>query len=65
MSAEARAKIAASQRARWARLRGGASAKSAAKPVAKQGGHRTHSEATRQKIALAAKARWARIKGKK
>jgi len=63
MSAEARARIAASQRARWAKLR---SASGAAKPAVKHAKtHRTHSEATKQRIAAAAKARWARIKGNK
>jgi CelD/BcsL family acetyltransferase involved in cellulose biosynthesis len=61
MSAAARAKIAAAQKARWAKAKG----KSAAKPAAKK--KRTMSAAGRAKIAAAAKARWAKAKaaGKK
>ena len=56
MSASARAKIAAAQRARWAKAKG------AAKPAKKK---RTMSAAGRAKIAAAQKARWAKIKAAK
>jgi hypothetical protein len=60
MSAAARAKIAAAQKARWAKVK-----KSVAKPVAKK--KSGISAAGRAKIAAAAKARWAKAKadGKK
>jgi hypothetical protein len=53
MSAAARAKIAAAQRARWARQKGHAVSD---KP------RRTMSAAARAKIAAAARARWAKAK---
>jgi len=56
MSASARARIAAAQRARWAKAKG----KSAAKPATS--GRRRMSAAARAKIAAAAKARWAKAK---
>ncbi len=56
MSASARAKIAAAQRARWAKAKG------AAKPAKKK---RTMSAAARAKIAAAAKARWAKVRAAK
>ena len=56
MSAAARAKIAAAQRARWAKSKG------AAKPARKK---RTMSAAGRAKIAAAARARWARVRAAK
>ena len=61
MSASARAKIAAAQKARWAKVNGGKAAKSP------KTGKRTMSAAARAKIAAAAKARWAKAKaaGKK
>ena len=61
MSAAARAKIAAAQKARWAKAKG----KSAAKPASKK--KRKMSAAGRARIAAAAKARWAKAKalGKK
>jgi len=61
MSAAARAKIAAAQKARWAKAKG----KSKAKPAAKK--KRVMSAAGRARIAAAAKARWAKAKaaGKK
>jgi len=55
MSVSARAKIAAAQKARWAKVKG----KKAAKPAA---GRRKMSPAARAKIAAAAKARWAKAK---
>lgn len=57
MSASARAKIAAAQRARWAKVNAG---KSAAKPA-----KRKMSAAGRARIAAAQKARWAKIKAAK
>jgi len=56
MSASARARIAAAQRARWAKVKG----TKAAKPAAS--GKRRMSPAARAKIAAAAKARWAKAK---
>ena len=54
MSASARAKIAAAQRARWAKQKGTA--------VAGKKGRRKMSAAARAKIAAAARARWAKAK---
>jgi hypothetical protein len=62
LSASARARIAAAQRARWAKIRkkGGAQARV---PIR---GKRTLSAAARKKIAAAQRARWAKMKaGKK
>lgn len=61
MSAAGRARIAAAQRARWAKVR--ASKPASRAPQAK----RTMSAAARAKIAAAARARWAKAKaaGKK
>ena len=56
MSASARARIAAAQKARWAKVKGKSGAKSAAAPKRKM------SAAARAKIAAAAKARWAKAK---
>ncbi len=56
MSASARAKIAAAQRARWAKAKG------AAKPAGKK---RTMSAAARAKIAAAQRARWAKVRAAK
>jgi hypothetical protein len=58
MSAGARARIAAAQRARWAKVKGTKPAKSAKAGPAK----RKMSAAARAKIAAAAKARWAKAK---
>ena len=52
MSASARARIAAAQKARWAKVRGNAGG----------GSRRRMSPAARAKIAAAAKARWAKAK---
>ena len=62
MSAAGRARIAAAQKARWAKIRG---TKPSAKPVKKA--KRTMSAAARAKISALAKARWAKVKaaGKK
>jgi hypothetical protein len=57
MSASARAKIAAAQRARWARQKKG---QKGAAPAVK--GRRKMSPAARAKIAAAARARWAKAK---
>jgi methionyl-tRNA synthetase len=57
MSAAGRAKIAAAQKARWAKVKG---RKSVAKPVKKA--RRKMSAAARAKIAVAAKARWKKAK---
>ena len=61
MSAAGRAKIAAAQKARWAKVKG---AKPAAKAPAKK---RKMSAAAKAKISALAKARWAKVKaaGKK
>jgi hypothetical protein len=56
MSAAVRARIAAAQRARWAKQRGTKASKLAAKP------RRKVSAAARKRLALAAKARWAKAK---
>jgi hypothetical protein len=58
LSKSARARIAAAQRARWAKFR--ATAK-----VVPIRGKRTLSAAARKKIAAAQKARWARVKAEK
>lgn len=59
MSASARARIAAAQRARWAKVRG-------TPKVVPVRGKRTLSAAARRKIAAAQRARWAKVKaGKK
>jgi hypothetical protein len=68
LSPEARERIAAAQRARWAASRGdGASVKvKPAKPVAgKRGGRRTMSPEARERIAAAQRARWAAQRGGK
>jgi len=57
LSAAARQRIAAAQRARWAKLK----AKKAGSSQAKSGG-RVMSIAARRKIAAAQKARWAKLK---
>jgi hypothetical protein len=56
MSAAGRARIAAAQKARWAKLKSGNAAKSTGK------GRRKMSAAARAKIAAAAKARWKKAK---
>jgi hypothetical protein len=64
-SAAARAKMAAAQKARWARMRGGSTAApEAAESPAKTGRKRkVMSPEARAKIAAAQRARWARQKG--
>lgn len=65
MSPEARERIAAAQRARWAKSRGAAAAKPAAvSSPAKAKGRRTLSPEAREKIAAAARRRWAAVKKK-
>lgn len=59
LSASARARIAAAQRARWAKVRGGAATESKVVPIRRK---RTLSPAARRKIAAAQRARWARVK---
>ena len=61
-SAEARAKMAAAQQARWAKVKGtSAPAKAAAKAAPKKAGGIT--KAGRAKLSAAMKARWAARKG--
>jgi len=63
LSAAARAKIAAAQRARWAKFRAKAGRTANVVPIRAK---RTLSAAARKKIAAAQKARWAKMKaGKK
>jgi hypothetical protein len=61
MSAAARARIGAAQRARWAKLKGkNGQTKSAAAPK-----RRTMSASARKKIAAAQRLRWAKVKASK
>ena len=63
LSAAARARIAAAQRKRWAKVRAKAGAPAKIVPIR---GKRTLSAAARKKIAAAQRARWAKVKaGKK
>lgn len=62
LSKSARARIAAAQRARWAKVRAGAGAQAKVVPIR---GKRTLSAAARRKIAAAQRARWARVKAGK
>jgi hypothetical protein len=62
MPPEAREKIAAAQRARWAKSKGGAKAEKAASPKAGKRGRKKRSGLTaegRARLAAAMKARWA------
>ena len=63
LSPEARERIAAAQRARWAARRGGKAAKPvvAAEP-GKRGGRRQLSPEARERIAAAQRARWAAVR---
>ena len=63
MSASARAKIAAAQKARWAKQKGKPAAAKKA-PAAKKNGPKI-SAAGRARIAAAQKARWAKVKAAK
>jgi hypothetical protein len=65
LSAAARAKIAAAQRARWARTKGTAAPAAAATAPAKAPVKRILSPAARRKIAAAQKARWAKYRAAK
>jgi hypothetical protein len=60
MSAKGRARIAAAQRARWARVKG----QQKVVPIARssQPGKRTVSGSARRKIAATQRARWAKLK---
>jgi hypothetical protein len=64
LSAEGRARIAAAQKARWAKAKGGAPAPAAeaAKPARKSKGKRQLSPEARARIVAAVKRRWARQK---
>jgi len=63
LSASARARIAAAQRARWAKVRENKGGRTKVVPIR---GKRTLSAAARKKIAAAQRARWAKVKaGKK
>lgn len=63
ISAAGKARIAAAQRARWAKIRQGAHAPKKATPATHK---RTMSAAARRKIAAAQRARWAKVRaGKK
>jgi hypothetical protein len=59
LSAQGRARIAAAQKARWARVKGQQKVVPIAKPK------RTMSASARRKIAAAQRARWARVKSQK
>jgi hypothetical protein len=60
ISAKGRARIAAAQRARWAKVKGQQKVVLIAKP-----GKRTMLASARRKIAAAQRARWAKVKAKK
>jgi hypothetical protein len=63
LSAAARARIAAAQRARWAKVRENKGAQAKVVPIR---GKRTLSAAARKRMAAAQRAQWARVKaGKK
>ena len=59
ISAAGRARIAAAQRARWAKVRGNAGQKQNVVSMPKK---KTMSAAARKKIAAAQRARWAKVK---
>jgi hypothetical protein len=63
MSAKGRARIAAAQRARWAKVKG----QQKVVPIAKgrKPGKRTMSASARRKIAAAQRARWAKVRQQK
>ena len=62
MSAAGKARIAAAQRARWAKVNAAKAKPAAAKPIKKKF---TMSAAAKAKISAAAKARWAKVKAAK
>ena len=65
MSAAGRARIAAAQRARWAKQKGGAAGKDSAKAGKTKKAKRILSPEARAKIAAAQKRRWAKQKAGK
>jgi hypothetical protein len=64
MSASARAKIAAAQRARWAKQKGKSAPKKAKAAPKKHAGRKPMSAAMRKKLSAMMKARWAQRKAK-
>jgi hypothetical protein len=62
LSAAARARIGAAQRARWAKVRAGSGQTQKVVTIPKR---RTMSAAARKKIAAAQRARWAKVKAAK
>jgi len=62
LSASARARIAAAQRARWAKVRSESGKQAKVVPIR---GKRKLSAAARRKIAAAQRARWAKVKAEK
>jgi len=60
MSAKGRARIAAAQKARWAKIKGQQKVVPSAKGP--KPGKRTMSASARRKIAAAQRARWAKVK---
>jgi hypothetical protein len=62
MSASARAKISAAQKARWAKQKGTSSPKTTAAPAKKAAARKPMSPANRKKLAALMKARWAKAK---
>lgn len=62
LSVAARARIAAAQKARWAKVRANASSPAKVVPIRSK---RTLSVAARKKIAAAQRARWAKVKAAK
>ena len=65
LSPEARERIAAAQRARWAKQRGGKPAKTVVAKPGKRGGRRQLSPEARERIAAAQRARWAAVRKSK
>jgi len=62
MSASARAKISAAQKARWAKQKGKSAPTKAASPAKKAPARKPMSAAARKKLSALAKARWAAAK---
>jgi hypothetical protein len=63
LSPSARRRIAAAQRARWAKIRGSKAASRKSNSPSRASSVRVISPAARRKIAAAQRARWAKIKG--
>ena len=63
MSASARAKISAAQKARWAKQKGKAATKKASAPPKKSTARKPMSPAMKKKLSAMMKARWAARKG--